>query len=106
MTEKTYPNSGRVFKNTNKKTSNHPDWDGNGEIECAHCGKRNAFFINGWVKGPDRGGDPWHSFAFKHKQAPSRATDAHEERPTGRGTQNSTQTNTRRDNRDDDEIPF
>ena len=64
-----YPNSGRMFKNARKEKDSHPDGDGNGEITCTSCGHRNAFFINGWRKPSDKNGDPWWSFAFKHKMA-------------------------------------
>lgn len=69
MTEtKEYPNSGRFFVNDkmrpDKKDANY---NGDGEITCQHCGKKNAGWINIWSKVGAKG--DWWSWSFKHKEA-------------------------------------
>lgn len=67
--QRDYPNSGSMFMNQKRRDGkNDPNGDGNGEITCEKCQHKNRFFINGWRKDKDRDGNPWWSFAFKHKQ--------------------------------------
>jgi hypothetical protein len=45
-----YPNSGILFSNDNKRTDKHPDWRGDGEITCVHCGSIIELWLSAWSK--------------------------------------------------------
>ena len=103
-----YPNSGRMFNNTRKEKPTHPDYDGNGEVTCSHCGGKNSFFINGWNKTGGKG--PWFSFSFKHKTgAPAQDTPSSQPRqPSAQGGLGLDHTRSHGPSTKDidDEIPF
>jgi hypothetical protein len=65
--EREYPNSGILFRNDNKKTDKHPDYRGDAEVTCEHCGGRLELWLSGWVKEGRKG--KFLSLAFRSKQA-------------------------------------
>ena len=69
MTEtKDYPNSGRFFVNDKMRPEKKdPNYNGDGEITCQHCGQKNKGWINIWSKVGAKG--DWWSWSFKHKEA-------------------------------------
>lgn len=54
---------GVAFKNTRKRTTNHPDYTGNAEIS----GKN--FYVSGWVKPGKEGKADYLSLSFTEVQA-------------------------------------
>ena len=65
MSEKIWPNSGRIFKNENREKETHANGRGDGEVTCPHCQNRVLFFIDSWIKQGAKG--PWSSLSFKPK---------------------------------------
>ena len=65
-------NSGALFKNQRKETDRHPDYNGNCEIACSHCGAITPMWISAWLKtaGPTakNAGAKFFSMAFKPKE--------------------------------------
>jgi len=46
--KKSYPNSALVFTNRDKEGEKDPDIKGSGEINCPHCQRGFALWVNGW----------------------------------------------------------
>ncbi len=61
MAYETRDNSGRLFKNEEKKNERGPDYSG----DCTINGE--AFYMDAWLKTADSG-RKWMSFSFKPKQ--------------------------------------
>lgn len=57
-------NSGVMFKNQNKKTDRHPDWRGNINVTCQHCGCANTFEQSSWEK-TSRKDERYYSFSYR-----------------------------------------
>lgn len=43
-------NSGVLFRNKDKNETKHPDYKGNMETKCSHCGKTSEFWLSAWLK--------------------------------------------------------
>lgn len=65
MQKPAWPNSGRVFKNSNRKSDKSPDQMGDAKITCPGCGEEHEFYVSVWNKQGQRG--PWLAFTFKDK---------------------------------------
>lgn len=52
---------GVLFKNDRKETDNHPDYKGNAEINGVQ------YWVSGWIKTPNAGGQKFMSLSFKAK---------------------------------------
>lgn len=61
MAYETRDNSGRLFKNEEKKTDKHPDYSGEALVDGQ------TYFMDAWLKTADSG-RRWMSFSFKPKQ--------------------------------------
>ena len=61
MAYETRDNSGRLFKNEDKKSDKHPDYSGDALIDGQ------AYFMDAWLKTAESG-RRWMSCSFKPKQ--------------------------------------
>jgi hypothetical protein len=75
--DRDFPNSGILFRNDGKKTPKHPDYRGDGEVTCEHCGCKLELWLSGWVKEGSRG--KFLSLSFRSKQDSASAA-LHDER--------------------------
>lgn len=62
MADKTYPNSGALFKNDRRTQDNHPEYTGSIDVD----GK--PYWLNAWVKSGAKG--KFFSLSVKPKNAP------------------------------------
>jgi hypothetical protein len=46
-----FPNSGQLRPNQYKNAPKHPDFKGNADSTCEHCGKESKFTISAWKRG-------------------------------------------------------
>lgn len=88
MAYETRDNTGRLFKNEDKKNERGPDYSGEALIEGQ------AFYMDGWLKTAESG-RKWMSFSFKPKQ------QRQPERPAAKPREEP-----RRPSRDFDDPPF
>lgn len=102
MAGKRYPNTGALFRNPNKRLPTHPEYRGQADLDCPHCGAQIEVWLNGWVKSGSKGGR-FLSIAIRSKNeeqrrggADSSANREPQREPTRQPTQRP----------DDDEIPF
>jgi hypothetical protein len=70
--EREYPNSGILFRNDRKDSPKHPDYRGDGEITCEHCGCSSSWWLSGWVKEGRKG--KFLSLCFRSKQSQQSTT--------------------------------
>jgi hypothetical protein len=61
-----YPNSGSLFRNTEKQNDRQPDYGGSADIVCASCGERMLWRVSAWVKA-SREGKKFFSLSFRTK---------------------------------------
>jgi hypothetical protein len=59
-----YPDTGSLFKNHDKKTDKHPDYTGQLDFTCTHCGKVSSRRLAAWIK-TARAGAKFFSLSFK-----------------------------------------
>jgi hypothetical protein len=86
-------NSGALFKNDRKRGANSPDFKGQCEPVCPHCGAKTKFWLSAWKK-LKRGGGGFLSLAF--------TADETQETPDGKVSPKP-----EKDDFDfDDDIPF
>lgn len=70
MTFQQKPNEGSLFKNKKKKTSGHPDLNGDAKIICPACGAVTHFNLSAWrntIKTGDLAGEKYYRQTFKPK---------------------------------------
>ena len=64
MSDYDYELRGVLFKNDKKGNENAPDYKGNATIHGVD------FWVAGWIKTPQNGGDKFMSLAYTKKDAP------------------------------------
>ncbi|MCK5346604.1 MAG: hypothetical protein KAR20_24510 [Candidatus Heimdallarchaeota archaeon] len=91
-------NSGALFKNDRKTSPNQPDYKGNAEIQCPHCGKNSEFWLSAWIKIARASKAKFFSFAYTAKDADGPKT----------GKSDTAKTHKEPESTDDgfDDIPF
>ena len=57
------PNSGTLFKETERKSDKHPEYEGEYLVECPHCNASHKGWVKAWVKEGKKG--KFFSLAFK-----------------------------------------
>jgi hypothetical protein len=59
-------NKGVLFKNKDKKTDRHPDYNGSAEVVCPHCGATSEHWLASWIN-TARSGAKYMSLIFASK---------------------------------------
>jgi len=67
MQKAVWSNSGRAFKNSDKRSDKSPDMKGDAKITCPLCGEEHDHYVSVWNKVGARG--PWLAFTYKPRQA-------------------------------------
>jgi hypothetical protein len=66
-----WPNSGILFKNTDKREERDRDYQGTVDIDCPHCGERSSWWLSSWIKSGAKGKFMSLSFRVKSKTDPA-----------------------------------
>jgi hypothetical protein len=59
--------SGNLFRVEDRKTDNHPEFEGEFKVRCPHCQQASAGWISSWVR-ESRAGKKYFSISFKHRK--------------------------------------
>jgi hypothetical protein len=66
-----FNDSGLLFKNLDKKSDKHPDYRGELDFTCEHCGAHSHRTLGAWLR-VARNGSKFLSLSFKPRDSSSR----------------------------------